>query len=113
MSASLYEIIELPNGDVVLRRADDEGGEPMVSVRFSSESLYFLKDKSFDIAKAMIEAGMETASEIAATENADPETVERLANAFGVQLEGQAGELQDEELDDVFFELEDSARILH
>ncbi len=65
--ASLYEIVELPNGEIALQRADDTGekrGEPLVSIRFSEESLYFLNDAKFDVAKAMIEAGLEIASDI-------------------------------------------------
>ena len=60
---TLFEIIELPNGDVALRRAD-ETGEPLVSIRFSKESLYFLNEAKIDIAKAMIEAGLEAAGDI-------------------------------------------------
>ncbi|BFM20442.1 hypothetical protein [Gilvimarinus japonicus] len=66
MSASLYEIVELTNGDVVLQRAD-ENGEPLVSIRFSAESLSFMRDGKFDVAKAMIEAGMEVAGDLADT----------------------------------------------
>lgn len=61
--STLFEIIELPNGDVALRRAD-EAGEPLVSISFSEESLYFLNEAKIDIAKAMIEAGLEAAGEI-------------------------------------------------
>ncbi len=73
--ASLYEIVELPNGEIALQRADDSGerhGEPLVSIRFSEESLYFLNDAKFDVAKAMIEAGLEVASDI---EEEDPEAL--------------------------------------
>lgn len=64
MSASLFEIMELPNGDIVLQRADEQG-EPLVSIRFSGESLSFLRDAKFDVARAMIEAGMEAAGDMA------------------------------------------------
>ncbi len=64
MTSSLFEIMELSNGDVVLQRADDEG-KPLVSIRFSAESLAFLRDAKFDVARAMIEAGMEAAGEVA------------------------------------------------
>jgi hypothetical protein len=62
--SSFYEIRELPDGDVVLLRSDDEG-EPLVKIRFSAESLAFLGESRFEIAKAMIEAGMDAASELA------------------------------------------------
>lgn len=64
MSSSLYEIIELANGDVVLQKAD-EAAEPLVSIRFSADSLSYLRDGKVEVAKAMIEAGMEAASELA------------------------------------------------
>lgn len=63
--SSFYEIIELTNGDVALARADDETNEPLVTIRFSEESLAFLGEEKFMVAKAMIEAGMEAAGEIA------------------------------------------------
>ncbi|TQV81367.1 hypothetical protein FKG94_09765 [Exilibacterium tricleocarpae] len=64
MPSSLFEIIELPNGDIALQRAGEEG-EPVVCIRFSQESLYFLRESKFEVAKAMIEAGLEAASEMA------------------------------------------------
>ncbi|MDQ2075579.1 hypothetical protein [Marinimicrobium sp. ABcell2] len=64
MSSPLYEIVELANGDVVLQRADEQG-EPLVSIRFSTESLSYMQQGKFDVAKAMIEAGMEAASDLA------------------------------------------------
>lgn len=63
--SSFYEIIELTNGDVALARADDETNEPLVTIRFSAESLAFLGEDKFNVAKAMIEAGMEAAGDIA------------------------------------------------
>lgn len=60
---SLYEIHELSNGDIVLQKAD-ESGQPLVSIRFSAESMAFLGDAKFEVAKAMIEAGMDAASEL-------------------------------------------------
>ncbi len=71
--STLFEIIELPNGEIALCRADDEeSGEPLVSIRFSSESLYFLNDAKIDIAKAMIEAGLEAAGDIQEVREEDP-----------------------------------------
>lgn len=64
MSSDFYEIVELPNGEVVLQRADEEG-EPLVSIRFSEGSLSMMQGGKFDVARAMIEAGMEAADELA------------------------------------------------
>ncbi len=63
MSSSLYEIVELANGDIALRRSDDDS-EPLVVIHFSEESLQALREGRFQVAKAMIEAGMEAASDI-------------------------------------------------
>lgn len=64
MSSSLFEIMELANGDIVLQRSEDESS-PLVSIRFSAESTAFLRNNKFDVARAMIEAGMEAAGDIA------------------------------------------------
>jgi len=60
--STLYEIVELEDGEIALQRAD-EPSEPLVRIRFSEESLYFLNEAKYDVAKAMIEAGLEAASE--------------------------------------------------
>ncbi len=66
MSSSFYEIHELSTGEIILKRSEDEAGTaPLVSIRFSSESLEFLGRARFEVAKRMIEAGMEAASELA------------------------------------------------
>jgi hypothetical protein len=67
MSSSLYEIVELPSGEIVLKRGDDENhhSEPLVTLKFSEESIAFLGAARFEVAKAMIEAGMEAATELA------------------------------------------------
>lgn len=77
---SFYEIVELTNGDVALRRADDDGHEPLVVIRFSEESLAFMGEAKFNIAKVMIEAGMDAAGDLAdeqAAETVDAGTAER------------------------------------
>ena len=43
MSASLLEIVDLGDGEVVLQRADDDS-EPLVSIRFSDEARIYLMD---------------------------------------------------------------------
>lgn len=68
--SSLYEIIELTNGDIVLKRVDAEDeSEPLVAIKFSEESLFFLGEAKLEIAKAMIEAGLDTVSEIVEPES--------------------------------------------
>ena len=67
MSSSFYEILELSSGEIVLKRSGDEHSrKPLVTLKFSEESKAFLGGGRFEVAKAMIEAGMEAASELAA-----------------------------------------------
>ena len=63
MESSLLEIVELPNGDVVLQRADGEG-EPLITLSFSEESKNYLPRMRLEIAKAMIHAGVEAYSHL-------------------------------------------------
>ena len=58
MSSSFYEIVMLPDGEVVLQRADEEG-EPLIRINFSEEALHYLREGSMDVAKAMIDAGID------------------------------------------------------
>ncbi|MFK7730033.1 MAG: hypothetical protein AB8B48_00275 [Pseudomonadales bacterium] len=60
MPSSFLEIVELPNGEIVLLRADGEG-EPLVNIRFSEESKTHMPEARLEIARAMIQAGIETA----------------------------------------------------
>lgn len=62
--SSLLEIVELYNGDIVLQRADSDNAEALMTIRFSSESKGYLPENRLEIAKAMIHAGIETASQI-------------------------------------------------
>lgn len=64
MPSSVLEIIELSNGDIVLKRADNDE-EELVTIRFSEEAKAFIEDGAIDVAKAMIQAGIEVASAIA------------------------------------------------
>ena len=59
--AELLEIVELPEGVVVLRRADSSGGsgEPLASIRFSAEARDLLGGNAGNLGKAMIAAGLQ------------------------------------------------------
>lgn len=63
VSSSLLEIVQLANGEIVLKR-DDDDGEPLVSIRFSEESIAYIGESDIDIAKVMIQAGMQAAAHI-------------------------------------------------
>ena len=63
MSASFLEIVQLPNGDIALQRGDHEG-EPLISISFSEESADYIGDAKLDIAKAMIQAGIQAVAQL-------------------------------------------------
>ncbi len=58
MAAAVLEIVEIGDGRVALRRADGEG-EPLVSIQFSDEAVAYLRDAHVDIARAMINTGIQ------------------------------------------------------
>lgn len=60
MSTLVFEIVELPTGEFVLQRPDSKE-EPLVAIRFSKEAAGFLKSNCAEIAKTMLEAGIEHA----------------------------------------------------
>jgi len=64
VSASLLEIVDLGDGEIVLQRADDDS-EPLVTIQFSEESRVYMLDNSLEVAKAMIQAGIQAAAEMA------------------------------------------------
>jgi hypothetical protein len=64
VSASLLEIVDLGDGEIVLQRADDDS-EPLVTIQFSEESRVYMMDNSLEVAKAMIQAGIQAAAEMA------------------------------------------------
>jgi len=59
--SALLEIVELVNGDIVLQRAGGEGGA-LMTIRFSDESKEYLPEERLEVARAMIHAGIESAS---------------------------------------------------
>lgn len=64
MPSSLLEIVDLGDGEVVLQRADDDS-EPLVTIRFSEETRIYLMDNGLEVAKAMIQAGIQAAAVLA------------------------------------------------
>ncbi len=53
----------MADGEIVLQRADEQG-EPLVNIRFSEESRVYLNDAQLDIAKVMIQAGIQAAAHL-------------------------------------------------
>ena len=72
MRASLLEIVDRGDGEIVVRRANDDS-EPLVTIRFSDEARAYMMDNGLEVAKAMIQAGMQAAAVI--SERGDVEVV--------------------------------------
>lgn len=74
--SSVLEIVDLANGDIVLQQ-EDGGAEPMVTIRFSDEANSHMHYMRLEVAKAMIQAGLQAFAELseqidrAALEDAD------------------------------------------
>jgi hypothetical protein len=71
---SLLEIVDCGNGEIVLQRADDDSN-PLVTIRFSEESRIFMMDNGLEVAKAMIQAGIQAAADISEREGEEVETL--------------------------------------
>lgn len=63
MSSTVLEIVELPDGEIVLKRVDSEE-EPLLNIRFSEESLGYMPQVRLEVAKAMIQAGIQAFAEL-------------------------------------------------
>lgn len=61
-----FEIVELSNGDIVLRNAsDDQQSEPaMVTINFSEQAKDILQAQHLDVARTMLEAGIRKVGEM-------------------------------------------------
>ncbi len=72
MPTAMLEIVDLGNGEIVLQRTGDNA-EPLVRISFSEESRGYLMDNGLDVAKAMIQAGIQAASYLVEQEEQDIE----------------------------------------
>jgi hypothetical protein len=61
--STLYEILELPDGDIVLQRVDGDD-EPLVRIRFSDQARAYMQEGNLEVARAMVEAGIRALSKI-------------------------------------------------
>jgi hypothetical protein len=69
-TSSLLEIVELADGEIVLQRAEGDS-EPLVTIRFSEESRLYIMDNALEIARAMIQSGIQAAAQLSEQEEAD------------------------------------------
>ncbi len=80
MSTSLLEIVDLGDGEVVLQRSDDDS-EPLVSIQFSEEASAYLMENNLEVAKAMIQAGIQAAAKMAEMTSVEMESSESAEKA--------------------------------
>lgn len=62
MSTSFLEIVELPDGRIELRRAEDEGS--LVTLDFSEDAKVFLQGQHVEVAKVMLSVGVQMAGRL-------------------------------------------------
>ena len=80
MSTSLLEIVDLGDGEVVLQRADDDS-EPLVSIQFSEEASAYLMENNLEVARVMIQAGIQAAAKMAEMSSVEMESSESAEKA--------------------------------
>ncbi|MCY0964654.1 hypothetical protein [Parathalassolituus penaei] len=66
--ARFFEIVELSNGDVALRRADEQDGDALVRIHFSDDAKASLSAHHMDVARVMLEAGVRKVGELSGME---------------------------------------------
>ena len=73
MPASLLEIVDRGDGEIVVQRADDES-EPLLTIQFSDEARAYMMDNGLEVARVMIQAGIQAAAAISESGNDELET---------------------------------------
>jgi len=63
MSEPIIELVELENGDIVLRKSD-KPEQPLVTISISDQVENLLPEDKIDVANAMVEAGIERYQDI-------------------------------------------------
>ena len=66
--ARFFEIVELSNGDIALRRADEQEGDALVRIHFSDDAKASLQEHHMDVARVMLEAGVRKVGELSGME---------------------------------------------
>lgn len=74
--SAFYEIVEMEDGDIALLKSSNKKEEPLVRIRFSVESNEYLGTARFEVARAMIEAGLDAVADMEEQTDMDAVTVE-------------------------------------
>ncbi len=73
---AVFEIVELSDGDIALKRSDDVAeSEPLVRITFSGDAKTSFPQQHLEIAKAMIEAGVRKVGELSGVEVEDASAI--------------------------------------
>jgi len=70
VATALLEIVDLGDGEIVLQRSEDDS-EPLLRIQFSDEARHYLLDNGLEVAKVMIQAGMQAAASISEKDHPD------------------------------------------
>ncbi|HUH38252.1 MAG TPA: hypothetical protein VL027_09945 [Spongiibacteraceae bacterium] len=68
--AAVLELVEVDDGEIVLRSLGDDS-EPLLTIRFSEQSREYLMGSCLDVARAMVQAGIQASAEISDVEEQD------------------------------------------
>lgn len=66
--AGFFEIVELSNGDIALRRADEQDSDALVRICFSEDAKASLQEHHMDVARVMLEAGVRLVGDLSGME---------------------------------------------
>jgi len=66
--AGFFEIVELSNGDIALRRADEQESDALVRICFSEDAKASLQEHHLDVARVMLEAGVRLVGDLSGME---------------------------------------------
>ena len=61
--SSVLEIVDMVNGDIILKPAG-ENKKPLLTIRFSGEANKYVSSDRLEVAKAMINAGIDALSDL-------------------------------------------------
>jgi hypothetical protein len=73
VATAVLEIVDLGDGEIVLKHSEGDA-EPLVRIRFSDECQMYLLENNLDVAKAMIQAGIQAASNLVEEDDAEAES---------------------------------------
>lgn len=83
MTAALLEIVDCGEGEIVLKRTEGDA-EPLVTISFSEEAMVYMMDNGLEVAKVMIQAGIQAAALISerADSEAEPSTTDNSSHTL-------------------------------